>query len=353
MNFCLAPRRSAGRAAAVLIFAVLAGISGCAKAEAARTEYVLHTVCTVNAFDDGTAALYDETFARLREIEARMSASDPASDVSAVNAAAGVAAVKVHDDVLFVVKAALRYAELSGGAFDPTIGPVVDLWGIGGDAPRVPAPDELAAALALVDWRGVTLDEAAKTIKLARPGMRLDLGAIAKGYAADEVARLLRQRKVDRAVIDLGGNIMVIGAKADGSPWRIGVQDPAGLRGSHIAILEMVDKTLVTSGVYERNFTQDGKLYHHILSTADGYPVGNGLVSVTIVADKSTDADGLSTSVFALGYEKGLALVESLPGVEAIFVDGNNRIRVSSGLRGKLRIVDDRFLLIEDPAPAN
>jgi len=319
----------------------------CAKPPPARSEYVLGTMCTVNLFEKGSTEAYQEIFARLREIEDRMSANKDGTELDLINRNAGIAPVKVHPDVLFTVARALHFAELSGGTFDPTVGPLVKLWGIGTDAERIPGADEIAAALSLVDWRDVRIDPAAQTIFLARPGMRLDLGAIAKGYAADEAGRLIKERSISRAIVDLGGNILALGTRSDGKPWRIGVQDPAGERGAYTGVLQVRDKTMVTSGIYERFFLRDGRRYHHILSTADGYPVSNGLSSVTILADRSIDADGFSTSVFALGYENGRALVEASPGVEAIFVFENQTIRTTRDLAKNFIMENSRYRLIE------
>ncbi len=338
--------RAFGGCLFVLLFS-LAGIS-CAEAVPAQSEYVIGTVCTVNLYEKGTKAAYKDIFDRLREIEARMSANADGTEVDAINKSAGVAPVAVHEDVRAVVKAALRFAALSGGALDPTIGPVVKLWNIGSDDPRVPSPAELKAALPLVDWKDVVVDDAAGTVFLKRAGMKLDLGAMAKGYAADEVARIIAKHKIPRAIVDLGGNVMAVGEKQGGEPWRVGVQDPSSERGNHIGILPVKNKTLVTSGIYERFFEADGKHYHHILSPRDGYPVENGLISVTIVADRSIDADCLSTATFALGLEAGRKLVESLPGVEAIFIDTDFRVTITPGLAGTFRITDDRFTLKKD-----
>ncbi len=321
--------------------------SSCAQAQGPRTEHVLGTLCTVNLFERGSEDAYREIFARLREIENRMSANKDGTDVAAVNAGAGVAPAPVHRDVMEVVVRALEFAELSSGAFDPTVGPLVALWGIGSEAARVPSPEEIASLLPLVNYRDVAVDRAAGTVFLKRPGMRLDLGAIAKGYAADEVARIIRRRGIPRAMIDLGGNVLAYGVKQGNQSWRIGVQDPSGLRGSYMGILQVRNKTMVTSGVYERFLDADGVRYHHILSTADGYPVRSGLLSVTIVADASMDADALSTAAFALGYEKGLPLLESLPGVEAIFVSEDLSVRATTGVKKDFEITDPRYTLVD------
>ncbi|MDR3130346.1 MAG: FAD:protein FMN transferase [Treponema sp.] len=311
-----------------LLVCVLIVLAGCRKGPPSQSEFVLGTVCSVSLYEQGRAEAYREIFGRFREIESRMSVTLPGTELERINANAGGAPVAVHPDVFEVIEAALRYAELSGGAFDPTVGPLVSLWGIGGDNARLPSQEEIEGLLPLVNWRDVELDREGLTVFLKRPGMALDLGAIAKGYAADEAAKILLKHRIKRAIIDLGGNILVYGEKRDRGAWRVGIQNPLDSRGAYIGIMEVRDQTVVTSGVYERFFESGGARYHHILSPADGYPVRNGLLSVSIVTGRSVDADALSTAVFVLGYERGKVLVESLEGAGAVFIFEDKSIRV-------------------------
>jgi thiamine biosynthesis lipoprotein len=267
------------------------------------------------------------------------------SGVVAINEQAGIAPVKVRADVLDVLERALRYAALSGGAFDPTVGPLVQLWGIGTDRERIPANAEIERALELVNWRNVVIDRGAGTAFLLRPGMALDLGAIAKGYAGDEAARIAREAKIKRAVFDLGGNIVTLGWRDQKKslPWRIGIQNPISGRGTYIGVVTVHDASIVTSGVYERYFEAGEKRYHHILSTVNGYPVDNGLLSVTIIAASSIDADALSTAVFTLGFERGKALIDSIPETEAIFIFDDRSVRSTVGLAEIFTLTDNEF----------
>jgi len=302
------------------IAAIVFFLAGCAKPVQSRSEFVLATVCVVTLYDEGTPRIYNEVFARLNEIESRMSVFIEGSDVYRINTAAGIEAVEVHTDTFGVIEKAVYFAELSGGAFDPTVEPLIALWDIGGKNPGVPAQEEIDRVLPLINWRDIELDRENKTVFLKKPGMALDLGAIAKGYAADEAAAIIKKAGISQAMINIGGNVMAVGEKKDGSLWRIGVQNPLDIRGAYIGITSTREKSLVTSGVYERFFEADGKRYHHIFSPSIGYPADNGLLSVSIITDISMDADALSTAVFILGYEKGRALVESLKGVGAVFV---------------------------------
>jgi thiamine biosynthesis lipoprotein len=223
----------------------------------------------------------------------------------------------------------------------------VKLWGIGTDHARLPEAGEIAAAKSFVGWKDIVLDEAKKTVFLRRKGMALDLGSTSKGFAADEVAKLIRAAGVKSALIDLGGNVLVLGSRPDGKSWRIGLQDPFSTeRGSYLGIASLADKTMVTSGVYERFFIKDGKRYHHILDTKTGYPVDNGLMSVTIITPKSFDADGFTTTIFALGRVRGMALAKE-KGVDVIVVDSAKKVYMSPGVSTYFEISDSSFSFAE------
>jgi thiamine biosynthesis lipoprotein len=328
----------------LILSALVPGLSGCARPLPPQSEFVLGTVCTVNLYSGGTSRVYREVFSRLREIENRMSANLADSELERVNRMAGMEAVQVHGDLLELVERALYYAGISGGAFDPAVGPLVKLWGIGSDAPHIPSQEEIAGLLPLVNRQDIEIDRRNMTVFLRQPGMRLDLGAVAKGYAADEAVAIIRGAGIKRAVIDLGGNIFAYGEKEDGSPWRIGIQNPLGNRGDYIGIAGVRNKTIVTSGVYERYIEAEGKRYHHLLSPETGFPADNGLLSVTVIADSSLDADGLSTAAFVLGYEKGRALAESA-GAEAVFVFDDRTVRGTPGIRDFFTLTDPDFTL--------
>jgi thiamine biosynthesis lipoprotein len=303
-------------------------------------------VCTVNLYREGTAEVYDAVFARIRGIERLMSSNLPDSEVARINQNAGIMPVKVEEDLITVLSAALRYAELSGGAFDPTIGPLVKLWGIGTDHGRLPEEGEIHRALGLVNWRDLVINAEAGTVFLRKAGMGLDLGAIAKGYAADEAAGIIKRAGILEALIDLGGNIYAVGTKSGGAPWRIAVQDPRDDRGAYIGILDLGEKTVVTSGVYERFLEIDGRRFHHILSTGNGYPADTGLLSVTVIADTSLDADALSTALFALGYGEGRPLINSLEKAEALFVFEDLSIRGTPGALEAFTLSNDQYRIV-------
>jgi thiamine biosynthesis lipoprotein len=310
-------------------------ISSCAQPVSSQAEFVLGTVCSITLYDHKKKqeSVYNEVFTRLREIENLMSVNISDSDVSRINAAAGIAPVQVHEDVFKVIERAIFFSRLSDGAFDPSVGPLVSLWGINSDNPQVPPREAIERIILFINWHNIDLDKQTNSVFLRRQFMTLDLGAIAKGYAADEAAAILKNAGIKRAVIDLGGNIVILGEKKDASPWRVGIQKPNTGRGEYIGIIQIPKAaTVVTSGVYERYFEAQGRRYHHIFSPLQGYPANNGLVSVTIIASVSMDADALSTAVFVLGFEKGRTLIETLSDVEAVFVFEDNNVRITSGV---------------------
>ncbi|HKK49106.1 MAG TPA: FAD:protein FMN transferase [Alkalispirochaeta sp.] len=311
----------------------------------------LGTILQISIRDGGySTTLTDRAFERVAEIERRMSTSEDdyeSTELLQVNRAAGEEAVAVSEDTFEVLQKALEFSRLSQGAFDVTIWPLVKLWAIGSGGSSVPPEDEIDAARSAVDHRRLELDPEDRTVYLPEEGMGVDVGAIAKGYAADEAARILREAGVEHALLDFGGNILVIGDKPDDTPWRIGVQRPDAERTRYLGIVSASDKTVVTSGPYERFFVQDGERYHHILDADTGFPARNGIQQVTIIADRSIDADALSTATYVMGIEEGLALAESLDGVEAVFITDDRLVHMTSGAGEYFELTDDEFSMAE------
>ena len=312
-----------------------------------KSNFLLGTLVEISLYDKQDEKIIDEVFNRISEIEAKMTINNAnTSEIIALNNASGKNEVKLSPDTFFVIEKGKEYSQKSGGKFDITIGPVVKLWNIGTDYAAVPEEDELAKAVALVDYTKLTLNSEKLTARLEVPGMKVDLGAIAKGYSADEAARILREHGVKHALINLGGNIMAIGGNPNGNPWKIGIQDPFNPRGDFLGIVPVEDKTVVTSGTYERYFEENGKKYHHILDPATGYPTENNLHSVSIITEKSVDADGLSTTSLLLGLEEGMKMIESIEGTEAIFVTSDKKVYVTSGLKKDFVLTNPTFELV-------
>ena len=221
------------------------------------------------------------------------------------------------------------YSELSGGAFDITIEPVSSLWDFTSGEKIVPDAETIAEKQACVGYEDVELK--GNKLRFKKEGMGIELGAVAKGYIADKVKEYLVSEGVKSAVIDLGGNVLCVGEKPDGKPFKIGIQKPFADRSETVSAVEIAGTSVVSSGIYERYFEKDGKLYHHILDPATGYPYENGLVSVTVLSEESADGDGLSTACFALGLEKGLELIEQTPDTEAMFITEDGEMHFSKG----------------------
>lgn len=312
-----------------------------------RSEFAMDTLCNITIFENNETAL-NHAFEIIADIEDRMSHTVSDNEISQINSAAGKSPIKVSKDTFYVIKTALDYSKLTEGKFDISIAPIVDLWNINSENPKIPSKNELNHFLPLVNWNEIILDETNQTVFLAKYGMKIDLGGIAKGYAADAIADYFETQNISRAIINLGGNVFAFGEKIDGTPWNIGIQDPTTQEENAIASVQTSKNTaIVTSGIYQRYFEQDGKIYHHILNPFDGYPIDNNLLSVTVLTDKSIKADALSTSMFALGIENGLRFINATNGVEAVFIDTDNNIYLSDGIMSSFHLIDEQFHLIE------
>ncbi|MDD4237280.1 MAG: FAD:protein FMN transferase [Desulfotomaculaceae bacterium] len=261
------------------------------------------------------------------------------NDVVAINENAGTKPVTVSVDTINMIERSNYFAGSTGGAFDVTIGPVMDLWGFGESEQHVPADEEINRALSLVDYNKVKVDPDNMTAFLSKPGMSLDLGGVAKGYATDEAVKALRAMGIQHAMINAGGNVYALGAKPDGSPWRVGVQDPRGEKGI-IAILSVKDKAVVTSGDYQRYFEQEGVRYHHIVAPSTGKQARD-VMQATVVAASATDADILSTTLFVLGSKSGMSFVQELPATGAIFVGADKQVSYTDNLTDQLKFTGE------------
>lgn len=280
-----------------------------------------------------------ESFELIKSLESILSVYDKKSDLYKLKENAGIQETIVNDITYRVLKSSEYYSELTEGLFDITAGPLIDLWAIDPPEGHVPTRDELTSVLPLIDYRMIKYSDS-NQIKLQKEGMIANLGAIAKGTIADEVKVFLLENDIDSALINLGGNVLLIGTKPDGNEFRIGIQDPNDKRGNYLMVVTISDQALVSSGDYERFFEYEGKVYHHILNPLTGFPADTNIKQVTIVAPNSEMADGLSTSVLLLGLDKGIALIESIDIVDAIFITKDNKIYVTEGLNDKYEIND-------------
>ena len=290
------------------------------------------------ADDAGAAAAFDAVFAEFDRLDRLMSVWKEGSDVQRLNMAAGDHPVSVSAETIDVLTIARQVSEWSGGKFDVTFGALSGLWKFDQDQDdNIPARAAVAARLDDIDYTALEIDAARKTAFLRRRGMRAHLGGIGKGYAIDRASAILRGRGFEHFMIQSGGDLFVSGRRGD-RPWRLGIRDPRGPADRSFAALTLTNGAFSTSGDYERFFVRNGQRYHHILDPDLGEPA-RGCRSVTINASTAIVADGLSTAVFVLGPEAGLALIERLPDVEGVIVSDKNEVLVSSGLKNQLTIV--------------
>lgn len=287
------------------------------------TDMLFDTVINIQILDPADESILDGLKKLCENYDTMFSTTNTDSELYKLNHANGQP-FTVSSETANLIQEGIHYSELSGGAFDLTIEPVSALWDFKADKPTVPSSDAIAQAVSHVDYTKVDIQD--NTVTLEDPEAGIDLGAIAKGYIADQVKTYLKKQGVKHAIINLGGNVDVIGTKPDGSKYNIGIQKPFDESGEAITSVQLKDQTVVTSGIYERYFKKNGKLYHHILDPRTGYPCENNLYSVSIITDSSTKADALSTTCFLLGYEKGMELIQSMDGVKAIFITDDEKV---------------------------
>lgn len=329
-----------------LLLCLSAGVLSCTKAGSSgsslltlkRTQMHMGTLVSITA----VAHSHEEAneaitvgFHEIKRLEQLLSTWMSSSELSKVNAAAGKSAVKVSLETMAVVRKSLQIAEMTEGAFNIAIGPAVDAWNISAE-PRLPTSEELAALKPLVNLQYVHTDVWERTIFLQKPGMRIDVGGIGKGYAADQAVTVMKKAGAVAGVVALSGDIKTFGRLPDGGAFPVGIRHPRK-EGGTLAHIDLQDEAISTAGDYERFFDKDGVRYHHILDPQTLQPA-RGCQSVSVIAKEGVWADGLDTGIFVLGPERGMELVERLEDVEAIIVDAEGRVLISSGLRTRVNL---------------
>lgn len=315
----------------VLLFTL---ISACSRVKTMqKTESIMGTEVTITVVAkseaEGSAAI-DAGMAEIRRFDRMMSLYKDDSEITKVNLAAGKRPVRVSPEMIEVVVAANRISELTNGAFDVTVGPLVVLWQMRLKQGKAPSDSEIANIKQRVNYKNIVINKKEATIFLKKPNMIMDFGGVAKGYAADKVAGLLKKRGIEDAIVALAGDIRLIGKRPDGSPWRVGVQHPRE-KDKALTVLDLSDKYISTSGDYERYKVIKKKRYHHILDPRTGKP-SEGMQSVTLVSDRGAAGDPLTTALFILGTEQGMKIVKSL-GYEAIFDDSQGDVAITDGIK--------------------
>ncbi|MEN4624052.1 FAD:protein FMN transferase [Pantoea agglomerans] len=296
-------------------------------------------------FDDNQT-LARQVFRLIKQQENLFTVNRAASEVMAINHAAGQHPVVVSQPVFDLIACAHAVSLLPDSLFNLAIGPLVKCWKIGFQGHRVPSETELQARMALTNPHDVILDDTSRSVMLARPGMEIDLGAIAKGYIADVVQAFLRQQQVSSALINLGGNVQTVGAPPEEAGWAIGLKKPFGEADELIGVIGVNNRSVVTSGIYERYFELDGVCYHHILDPRSGYPLDNDLLSVTVISDRSLDGDIYTTLLYGLGVEQGIACLAEQPDIEAIFVTRDRQVICSSQRHFSFQLLDTDYRLV-------
>ncbi|MEJ2313335.1 MAG: FAD:protein FMN transferase [Nitrospirota bacterium] len=320
------------RLAAILL--VLISLVACAPEEATyrKSAIIMDTLVTITVVSDSgqeAEGAMDAAFDEIRRLEKLLSFWTEDSEIAAIYQNAGVRPVKVSPETLDIVERSLYIAERTGGAFDPTVGPVMRLWDF--HEKRMPTKKEIEGKLPLVDYRKVVVDRDNSTVYLEVKGMSFDTGGIAKGYAVDRAVEVLKESGMESGLVAIAGDIRGFGPRT----WRIGIRDPRAEGDEGVmATLELKDKAISTSGDYERYFILDGKRYHHLLDPKTGLPA-RGVWSASVVADEAVLTDGFSTGIFVMGPERGLALAEELD-VEAVIVADGGEVLITPGIKDRI-----------------
>ncbi|WP_300257373.1 FAD:protein FMN transferase [Clostridium sp.] len=282
--------------------------------------------CCINKGND----ILNKSFDLCKYYEELLSKTKKGSDIYNVNNS-GIDGFDVNDETLNIIKRSIYYSELSHGNFDISIQPLLMLWNFKNEKNIIPNQKDIDGRLKLVNYRDMLVDR--NHIKLRKKGMSIDLGGIAKGYIANKIKEYLISEGISSGIINLGGNVLCIGKKDNGENFKIGIQKPFSDRGEILGVLEVCDKSVVSSGIYERFFEKEDKIYHHIINPKNGKPFESDLVQVTIISADSMDGDALSTIALSLGEEEGIKLINSIEGIEGIFINKNGNIRFTENFK--------------------
>jgi thiamine biosynthesis lipoprotein len=305
---------------------------------------MLHTVVEIKAWGDNAEKAIEEAFAEMERVNSLLNNYDPTSEVSRINQNAGGTAIEINLETMDALKHAIMFCDMTGGALDITIGPLLKLWGFGKDdvglSAAEPDAEEIRKAKLLVDYHALELAEYTtadgriqRTARLARKGMWIDVGSFSKGFVADKAMAVLKKRGIRNALVIAGGTVCAMGHKPDASLWQVGIQHPRK-PGGLMAVVSLKDSSISTSGDYEIYYEKKGKRRTHIIDPRTGTPVPR-LQSASVVAPDGMTSDALSTSLFVLGPENGISLVKKLPGVEALIVSEGGKVTFSDGWRAK------------------
>jgi thiamine biosynthesis lipoprotein len=295
------------------------------------TTFAMDTVMQFTLYNENGEQLLTDAEQEIRRLERLFSVTMEDSEIARLNEQSGLGEVSLSEDTLKVLKRGKEIGELTNQAFDITISPVVKAWGFTTESEKhVPSKETLESLLPLTKTDDLKIDESTSTAELLKKGMAVDLGGIAKGYTSDAVTALLKENGVTSGLIYLGGNISTIGIKPNGEKWKVAIENPQDVN-DYVAILEVQDCSVITSGGYQRYFEENGKRYHHIIDSNTGYPADKGLLSVTIISKDGTKADGLSTALFVMGLEEAVDLWRNSGDFEAVFITDDGKVIATEG----------------------
>ena len=331
-------------------------LSGCTKQEQMYKEsrVLMDTYCTITVVShskENARVAIDAGYAEIEKLDKYLNNFSPDSEISAVSMSAGTGPVRVSKETLELMKKTIGVSSDTAGAFDPTIAPVLKLWKFSGRpaSPSLPSGDAIKNALQIVDYRNIKVISNSSSIYLEESGMELDLGGIAKGYAADKAVEAIKAKGIKAALVAIAGDIRGYGLSTGGKEWKVGIQDPRPENANSekpwediFASVHLKDSAISTAGDYQRFFMKDGKRYHHIIDPATGYPSDSGLISVSVIAPEGYMADGIDTAILILGAEKGMKLLES-KGLEGILVTSDKKILLTKKLSGNVEILKHSY----------
>lgn len=311
-----------------LITILFTGCSAYSATPESRTDTVFDTVVTIQIYDKNSEDVLDNCIQICHDYEKLFSRTQENSEIYQINHAGGKA-VTVSDETAQLLNLALEYCKVSDGAFDITLGELSDLWNVKENPGTLPKASAIKTAVENSGYSKVLIS--GNTVQLANADVQLDLGGIAKGYVADKLKEYMVQEGIDHALINLGGNVLAVGGKPGNTNFNIGIQKPFNETGEAITSVKVSEESVVTSGIYQRYFEANNRIYHHIINPEDGYPYDNDLLSVTIVCESSAEADALSTICYALGYKRGMMMINELDDVEALFITEDYKLHYSNG----------------------
>ena len=296
--------------------------------------YAFGTIISIDFVSENEIKVMDEIVENINRLDDEMSIYKEYSNISNINKNAGKEEVNVTQNVMNVIKKSIEYSEITNGELDITSKPVIDIVKSG-----ILNLDDMNKKRKLINYKNILINEQSNAIKLKYDGMGIDLGSMVKGYATDIIVDILNKNNISNALIDLGGNIYVKGLNKDNIKWIVGIQDPFDIRYSSVGVLSLSNKSIVTSGNYERA--------NHIISPKTGLPINDEIVSISIISDQSIDGEGLSTGCYVMGLENGIKLIESIDGIDAIFITKNKEIYCTSKIEGKFLVLNDEYKIMK------